>query len=282
VSDHVIVISVDGLRPDAIAKYGARTLERLIHEGAASLEAQTISPSKTLPSHTSMLTGVPPEMHGITWNSDQTASRGTVEVPTLFELAKGHGFRTAAFFSKSKFHHLQKRGTLDHTEAPGGFVHLMATETVEAVTRYLEHASPNLLFVHIAEPDYAGHTVGWMSFVYGWAVRRADGGVAKVLEAADRSFGPGNYTVIVTADHGGHGRNHGSTDPQDMTIPWIIWGRGVSAGATELTGVRTMDTAATALWLLGVPLPADWAGRPVTTAFTAAARRAADAASAIP
>src|SRR5689334_12837495 len=57
VSDHVVVVSIDGLRPDAIARFKAPTLTRLMHEGRYSLSAQTISLSLTLPSHTSMLTG---------------------------------------------------------------------------------------------------------------------------------------------------------------------------------------------------------------------------------
>ena len=52
-----------------------------------------------------------------------------------------------------------------------------------------------------------------------------------LLEAANEAYGAGNYSVLVTADHGGHGRGHGSKDPLDVTIPWIAWGRGVSAGA---------------------------------------------------
>src|SRR5687768_4085146 len=54
-SEHVVIISLDGLRPDAIDKFGARTLQRLMREGTYTLNAQTILPSKTLPSHTSML-----------------------------------------------------------------------------------------------------------------------------------------------------------------------------------------------------------------------------------
>ena len=67
-----------------------------------------------------------------------------------------------------------------------------------------------------------------------------------------RAYGEGNYTVIVTADHGGHGRNHGEDVPTDMFIPWIVWGEGASRGMNVADGVRTMDTAATVLWLLGV------------------------------
>src|SRR5690606_10390584 len=71
VTDHVIVISIDGLRADAIEKAGATTLQRLMREEAHSLEAETILPRITLPSPTSMLTGATPEMHGVLWNDER-------------------------------------------------------------------------------------------------------------------------------------------------------------------------------------------------------------------
>jgi predicted AlkP superfamily pyrophosphatase or phosphodiesterase len=277
VSDHVVVISLDGMRPDALEKFGASTIQRLMREGSRAQLALTITPSKTLPSHTSMLTGVPPEVHGVTWNEDQTDEHGVVDVATVFEVAKNSGYTTAAFFSKSKFHHLQKPGTLDYTQAPSGRDMWMAPQTVTDVATYLKHERPNLLFVHLAETDYAGHAVGWMSFAYKWAVKRMDDGVKKILDAADGAYGVGNYTVIVTADHGGHGRGHGSEKWEDMNIPWLVWGEGVSGGS-QVEQVRTMDTAATVLWLLGVAEPTTWTGRAVAGAFTNAANLAASAA----
>lgn len=269
VSDHVLVISIDGLRPDALIEYGPETLTRLMREGSASMSAMTVMPSKTLPSHTSMLTGVGPEVHGISWNRlDQDAAE-YVAVPTIFDLAHEAGLSTAAFASKAKFRHLLRPESFDYVQAPpSNAVNWMATRTVGDAVRYLRHESPDLMFVHVGEPDYAGHAMGWMSSVYGWAVREADAGVARVLEAADEAFGSGRYTVIVTADHGGHERTHGSPEPSDRTIPWIAWGQGVEAGSELLPGIRTMDTGATALWLLGVPVPTDWAGRPVLSAFS--------------
>src|SRR5690606_17855281 len=124
--------------------------------------------------------------------------------------------------------------------------------------------------VHIGEPDYAGHAIGFMGWVYGENVRIADRAVARLIAAADDAYGRGAYTLIVTADHGGHDRGHGGNHPLDRTIPWIAWGEGVTTGLTLPPGVSTMDTAATALWLLGVPLPAFWEGRPVVAAFGAA------------
>lgn len=267
VTDHVIVISIDGLRPDAITPAHASVLSRLMSEGSYSTAARTVSPSRTLPSHTSMLTGVPPSVHGITWNDDRTDEHGTVATPTVFGLARRQGFTTAAFFSKAKLRHLEQPGTLDHAQAPAGLAVLSAAETVEQALRYMRFRRPNLLFVHLAEPDAAGHSIGWNSFLYRWAVRRSDGAVGRVLAAADEVYGAGGYTVIVTADHGGSGRTHGTDADHDMEIPWITWGAGVRAAGALAAPVSTMDTAATVLWLLGVDAPAGLVGRPVEAAY---------------
>lgn len=272
VTDHVIVVSVDGLRPDAIAKFNARTMKRLMNEGRYTLGAQTIRTSLTLPSHTSMLTGVDETVHHVTWNSDKTKEKGYVTVPTVFGVARASGFSTAAFFSKTKFHHLEIPSTLDHSESPKGRAlnSMFSAERTEGhFADYISRANPNLTFVHFMEADFIGHQFGWMGRAYGAAVREVDRHIARLIDDADARFGKGGYTLIVTGDHGGHGKAHGTTDPRDMTIPWIVWGAGVQRGDT-LSGIRTMDTAATILWLLGVAEPSNWMGRPVTGAFEGA------------
>jgi arylsulfatase A-like enzyme len=275
-TDHVVIVSVDGLRPDAIARFKATMIGRLAREGSHSFAATTINPSKTLPSHTSMLTGEGPEEHGIKWNSNETDTHSHVAVPTVFALARAQGLRTSAFFSKGKFNHLEVPGSLDHTQAPDGNGKWSASRTVSDVERYLATTRPNLLFVHLGEPDYAGHFWGWMSWMYGRAVRTADAAVARLVTASDRAFGAGNYTFLLTADHGGHGRSHGSDRPENVTIPWIAWGEGVRSGMELPRGIRTMDTAGTALWLLGVDVPLGWTGVPIRGAFTEPAGLAAD------
>lgn len=266
-STNVVLISIDGLRPDAIAASGARNLQRMMREGAYTLRARTIMPSLTLPSHTSMLTGVPPEVHGITWNYEQVDNAGTVEVPTVFDLAQAAGKTTAGFFGKAKFRHLLRRDAPQFRMAPYGNDLWAAPRITQEVQDYLRHRRPDFVFVHITDPDIAGHSVGWMSAPYRYAVRRADAAVARIAAAARRAY-RGNVVVIVTADHGGHGRTHGTDLDVDMNIPWIAWGRNVRPG--EITApVSTMDSAATALWLLGVPRPENWVGRPVESAFAA-------------
>ena len=265
VTRHVIVISVDGLRPDAIEAAGAANLQRMMREGAYSLQARTIMPSRTLPSHTSMLTGVQPAVHGITWNDEQVDAQGRVRVATVFDMADSAHLQTAAFFGKAKFRHLIHGDAPDEVEAPRGTEIVLAPRMTQDVLHYLQFSRPDLLFVHIPDPDIAGHSTGWMSGPYRWAVRRADAAVEQIRRGAVRAFGD-DVVIIVTADHGGHGRDHGTDAVEDVTIPWIVWGAGVQPG--QITApISTMDTAATTLWALGVPVPARWEGKPVASAF---------------
>lgn len=279
ITRNVMVISIDGLRPDAITTFKAPTMTRLMREGTYTLSASTIYPSKTLPSHTSMLTGETPDRHHVLWNDVLTAEATSIEVPNIFSVARAHGYRTAAFFSKAKFQPLQRPGTLDYSQAPGGWWGRWSSDrTVADVAKYLAVAPPNLLFVHLTDPDASGHSAGWMSAQYGRAVLAADAAVGRLLDLADGSYGAGNYSVILTADHGGHGKDHGTQDPQDVTIPWITWGRGVKPGVQLTTSIQTMDTASTVLWLMGLSEPTDWAGAVVRDAYaTGAGGSAADA-----
>lgn len=267
---HVVVVSVDGLRPGAIAAAGAATLQRLAREGASATAARTIVPSLTLPSHTSMLTGVGPEDHGVTWNDNSAASQAdtlsTVRVTTAFAEAHAAGLRTAAFFGKTKLRYLVRPGSVDLATYPTRAYARLSGQVVRDAAAYMESARPHFTFLHFAEPDLAGHTAGWMTRPYQYAVRRADAAVREAWDAARAAFGD-RLVFIVTADHGGHARTHGSDRPVDVRIPWIAWGRAVTPGAIT-TPVITYDTAATVLWLLGVPQPAAWDGRPVTAAFT--------------
>ncbi|MCJ7825549.1 MAG: sulfatase-like hydrolase/transferase, partial [Anaerolineales bacterium] len=76
--------------------------------------------------------------------------------------------------------------------------------------------------------------------------------------------------VFLTADHGGHGKNHMTGLAADMTIPWVIAGPGVIPTQHLNSQVRVYDTAATAAWALGLALPGDMKGSPVSEAFDSA------------
>lgn len=259
---HVFIISFDGGKPAVMQQSQMPTLMQLRREGAGTWEAFTIVPSITLVSHTSMLTGVEPDKHLIDWN-DWEPEKGLVKVPTVFALAKAQGFTTALFAGKEKFKHLNVPGTIDDFAIPD----YPAKAVAEAAVKCILEKKPNLCFIHFADSDGAGHKYGWGSEEQKQAFADADAALKQVKDAIEQAGILGDSVIILSADHGGHDKTHGSTSLEDMHIPWIVWGKGVKKDFTITKRVSTCDTTATALWLLGVPLPEEMDGKPVTSAF---------------
>lgn len=252
----VVIVSIDGLRPDAVQQVNPPNLSALAKKGSSSWKAQTITPSNTLPSHISMLSGYPPSRHGVTWD-DYLPANGTIRVPMVFVAARASGRRSALVAGKEKFNTL--RDTREMDVFVGG-TRADADVTEQAVAQLF--AGVDLLFVHLPDVDLSGHASSWMSAAYRDNVARADVALGRIMAAL-----PENTTLIVTADHGGHGTGHGTTDPLDMTIPWIIAGPRIRQDYAIAAPVSTMDTAATAAFLLGLTLPTDVGGKPVLEAF---------------
>ena len=258
----VIVVSIDGARPDALLVAKTPTITRLWKQGAYSFRAQTISPSTTLPAHTSMLTGVPPDRHGERDNS-WWPGEATVAVETVFSLAKSRGLKTAMVVTKQKFGFLARPGSLDHFEV----VTHPTPEVVRRAVAYLRSERPHLLFIHFTDADLIGHLHGWMSSEYLIALQTVDDAVETLLRALEETRLIHETLLIITSDHGGHDFTHGTTLPEDMTIPWIAVAPGVREGYQIPDQVVIYDTAATVLYFLGVPIPAHWDGRPLRSIF---------------
>jgi len=265
--EHVFIVSFDGgggLPAVVSGRNNMPVFKQMAEEGAVSWSAQTIFPSITLPSHTSMLTGVGPEKHQISWN-DWIPEKGLVKVPTVFSLAKAQGLKTGMFVGKSKFHHLELPGTVDvfvWPEPKAG-----AREVAAAFVAKVGTLKPGVCFIHFADPDTTGHKFGWGSPEQTAALTDCDQALKSVCQAVTDAGLLDSSVILLTADHGGHEKTHGSDMPEDMTIPWVAWGRGVKKHFALTQPVHTVDTAATALWLLGIPLPPEMDGKPVMEAF---------------
>ena len=280
---HVFIVSIDGGKPAVISRSTMPVLQRLAAEGSSTWTASTVFPSLTLPAHASMLTGVMPAKHKIFWNSWEP-SAGVVGVPTVFSEAKAAGYGTAMFVGKEKFLHLVRSGSVDcfsyHRDRSHEVVKpiagtnqlerslsVAARIVAEDASNYIRTNKPNLCFIHFTDPDDTGHQYGWGSPEQIRAFGEVDAALGLVLKAIEDAGIVSESVVIVTADHGGHGKEHGLNIPEDMMIPWIVWGKHVSRGITINVPVSTCDTAATALWLLGIALPDSFDGKPVLTAF---------------
>jgi arylsulfatase A-like enzyme len=230
--------------------------------------ARTTDLAVTLPSHTSMLTGVPPEKHRVDWNDDQPGRFPAW--PTLFELARQAGYSTAMAAGKSKFHAFQEPGALDWSYVPGVNVVTDASVADTAVA-YIALHRPEVLFVHLPGVDTAGHRYGWGSQEQLDAITVADASIGRVLDALRGQRLLDSTLVIVSSDHGGAGKSHGGVDPRSRFIPWIAAGPGVCANLDLTTdadlSVRTEDTFATAAYVLGITPPKRVDGKPVMEIF---------------
>jgi predicted AlkP superfamily pyrophosphatase or phosphodiesterase len=250
---------VDGLRPDALAKAELPNLKGLALRGAYTYSARTVAPSETLPGHASMLSGEDPKVHKITWDwNDFKPEQGYITVPTVFSVAKAAGLRTVMVVGKKKLQHLAPPGTVDSfvlTER--GDADVANEAIVQAGVGF------DLLFVHFPDVDYAGHAEGWLSAAYMAKLAAVDEAIGRLLAAL-----PPQTTVILTADHGGKDRDHGADIPENRIVPWIVAGPRVVHRGEMTSPVKETDTAATALWVLGLSLPGSCPGQLVREPFT--------------
>jgi predicted AlkP superfamily pyrophosphatase or phosphodiesterase len=260
-AQRVVIISLDGLRPDGLLRANIPRISELINGGASTFTARTVLPSATLPGHASMVSGRCVSKHGIIWN-DLVPSAEPLQGPTVFSIAKDAGLRTVMVVGKEKLVTLARPGTVDRFRYVNG-------SDEQIVQAALEDAASGfgVLFVHLNLPDYFGHLDGWMSASYLKGIDRDDAAVGILVDGLEELGFLDGALIFLTADHGGHDKTHGTSQKEDMTIPWIVYGAGVAEGLAIEVPVSIMDTAATAVWGLGFAVPADWDGRPVVEAF---------------
>ena len=283
----VLIISIDGLRPDLALLADMPNFRSLMKNGAYSMWAQTLPVGITLPSHTSMLTGVPLEIHGVFWNDDTPLRKRRYDhphVPTLFEFAKEEGYSTALVAGKYKFIALAKPGSVDHLVLPQQPVRPNPNVKQPPVVRdengltsydrefdnawvgdqaakiIAEH-KPQVMTVHFPRVDSVGHAKGWGTPEQLNAIEIADQAMGVVLAALRDAKVFDKTLIIVTSDHGGMGKVHNGKDPRGLHIPWIVHGPGVRKGY-DLTQhqsliINTMDTFGTAAYHLGLTFSSD-------------------------
>ena len=91
----VLLISVDGMRPDGLKTCGNPYLAQLEKECAYTYNARSMIPSVTFPCHFSMTHSVTPQRHGILTNTYVPQVR---PVKGLFEKVNEAGGISAMFY----------------------------------------------------------------------------------------------------------------------------------------------------------------------------------------
>lgn len=237
---HVVVISLDGfpayyLDDPLVSMPNIRALR---DAGAATTEGMHVSnPSVTWPNHTSMMSGVRPEKHGVLFNglpkredgkpttvAPERRQQELVHVPLLFDHLKTAGLTSAAinwpctsgsesigdnwpdvpraftYTTPRLREELQKSGEADKFSAGGAEVHdEIWTDTT---ARLIRERKPNLVALHLLQLDSTHHQHGPQSSQGRAAAGVLDSLVGRVVQAVEDAGIKDKTTIFVVADHG--------------------------------------------------------------------------------
>jgi choline-sulfatase len=278
---NLLFITLDTTRADHLGSYGyplARTAEidRLAREGVRCTDAVTAVPI-TLPSHTTLFTGLLPPAHGVRDNGTFALSDDAV---TLAERLKKVGYRTQAIVSALV---LNRRYNLNQgfdgydddlwsEDRPALFLirSRPGPKTAARAVGWLQSWSkeqprrPFFLWMHLfdAHQPYSAPLAERLlsPTVYDAEIAVLDKSVGKVVAELRRQDVLDDTLVVVTADHGESLGEHGEKThalfiyDATLRIPLILrYPRSLPAGKVYPGAVRSVDVAATVLATLGVP-----------------------------
>jgi len=303
VPQNLILISIDTLRADRLGAYGyaratSPSLDALAKRGAR-VETVIAESSWTLPSHATMLSGLPPAVHGAT----QPDSKLSDDVPLLAEMLVAHGFRTFAWtggvfvgrrhglargfeswderglaFAPALARALRRIGELDASERFFVFLHTYDVHCPydppdSYAARFQRQPAEDFIETEgrCGNPHYNAMEVSpgqaaYLSDRYDAGIRFADDLLGEFLALLDRSGAGARTLVAVVSDHGDefleHGRtgHRGSLYIQSLRVPWIMAGPGIAPQVVHQPA-GLVDVVPTLLDLLGVPVPAEQRGR---------------------
>jgi choline-sulfatase len=266
----VVVVTIDTLRADRVGCYGdsdavTPNMDGLAREGILFENAVTPVPI-TLPSHSTIMTGLLPPNHGVRNNGSYVLPPSATTLAERFHEA---GYRTGGFISafvlNRQFGIAQGFDVYDDslvTERAG-------TETVARAIRWLDRKDkrPFFLWVHLYEP----HTP-WtppppyltlpLRSGYEREIAAADGALGGLI-AHLRSRRLLEHTIVtVMADHGEGLNDHGEAEhgiflyAETTRIPWIMRLPGHrAAGRKPRDLVATVDLAPTLCALAALAPP---------------------------
>lgn len=249
----IILFLVDGMRPDALADIEAA--QRIMKKSTYTMDAKTVFPSVTLPCHMSLFHSVTPQRHGTTTNIYMPQVR---PINGLCEILKVADKRSAIFYNWEDLRDISRPNSLTHAAFYAGrrlgymeTGEMLADELIEYVKKF----DTDFTFFYMGYTDWAGHKFGWMSEEYMSAMQSSWNNIEKVMTALGDE-----YTYIITSDHGGHDRTHGSEMPEDMIIPIFLCGEKFEKGK-EIENVSILDIAPTITKLLNLAPDEEWEGK---------------------
>lgn len=275
---HVVIIGFDGWGAHTMRKVTAADLPNifsLMQAGCYSLHKRSAMPSASAINWATMFMGAPTEVHGFDkWNSSApdpnvpsytTGPNGIF--PTVFTLMQQQ--RPEA--ETCSVYEWDGVGRVIDTLAIRHHVHtpdrVDSTRAWREACQYIRAYKPTLLFVEYNQTDVVGHDKGFDSPEIYAKLRQLDIYVGHIIQALKDEGMWDDTIIMMTADHGGHGKGHGTFRLLDLETPFIIAGKNIKQGGEFGELMMQYDTAATLAYALGLQQPQVWVGRPATWVF---------------
>ena len=249
----VLLILIDGMRPDSLTN--VPQAQKIIAKSSYTMEATTVVPSVTLPCHMSLFHSVDPSRHGTTTNVYAPQVR---PIDGLCEVIRRNHKKSAFFYDWEELRDLSKPDSLAFSYLLNGHAYgfdVTNDRITDEAIKFLSENDIDFTFLYVGNTDEVGHKYGWMSDEYMNAIQKAWGNVERIVNSL-----PQDYTVIITADHGGHDRGHGTEMPEDMIIPLILLGKDFTPGEMK-QDVNIKDIAPTIARLLDIEPDREWEGK---------------------
>jgi len=274
---HVIFLGFDAMSSIGIQRATTPTFNYLIENGAVSLDTRCVRETSSSQNWMSMVTGAPIEMHGVTgndWERDnysiEPAARNSIGLfPTMFDVIREQkpDAKMYAYIEWSGETRMYDMTVFDKALYSNKEKGYSADELLQqAFADYLAD-EPELLFVSIDITDHQGHETGHESQEYFDCISHMDKQVGEFVKKLEERDMLKDAVIIITADHGGIHYGHGGDSMEELQIPVIMYGKGVTKGKFMAHANMIYDNAATVAGLLGVELPRECRGRFMQEAF---------------
>lgn len=261
---NIVFITLDTTRVDAIGPEAVGIVtpsyNALAKRGMRFRQAYCTVP-QTLPSHTSMLTGLYAAGHGVHENARNVPGDRIM----LAEQLHTAGYRTAAFvsaFALARRFGLARGFDVYDDETRPGLAERTAGETTDRVLKWLEpQTQPLFLWVHYYDPHYPytppePYRARFATKPYLGEVAYMDEQLGRLIHGIEQKVS-GPLAIVIVGDHGEglgeHGeQQHGNLLYQATThVPLLVIGPGVSVGTNDVT-VSTRRVFHTILDFAGV------------------------------
>lgn len=222
----VLVIGIDGCRPDGITTADTPNLDALMANATYSLDARCLYTTSSGPGWTSMLSGVWQNKHGVADNSYNGAQFS--DYPHFFKYIEDADpeNRTVSIVQWNPINDNMASLVAD-VVINADTDDIVKTEVVEE----LQYNNPTALFVQLSNVDFAGHGSGFspQNTNYITAIETIDVQIGEMLDAlkSRKTYDNENWLILLSTDHGGLGTSHGGASGEERTMFVIASGNSI-------------------------------------------------------